>query len=217
MGVPMGKAEIQILSGNRLVAMPYALDVLYCQIPADGDWTKIVINEAPAVLGDEDQQPAQLSVLLAQGDVDADAPLVLGDEEDAAEALPKQIFHGGLLGVEANVPAITDITQSIGGGAERGGAPIGRVVITTAAGPASADLAAAAQPGGQRYHYYVGTGGDIWRLVGEAQAAGAADALTIGLEPSGSTMPNEQSGALAWLVNDLKSRYGLADAQVEGN
>jgi N-acetyl-anhydromuramyl-L-alanine amidase AmpD len=213
MGVPMGKAEIQILGGNRLVAMPYALDVLYCQIPADGDWTKIVINEAPAVLGDEDQQPAQLSVLLAQGDVDADAPMVLGDEEDAAEALPKQVFRGGLLGVEADVPAITDITQSIGGGAERG-APIRQVVVVAAAGPTSADLAAAAQPGGQRYHYYVSTGGDVWRLVDEAQAAGAADVITIGLEPSGSAMPDEQAGALTWLVNDLKSRYGLSDAQV---
>jgi N-acetyl-anhydromuramyl-L-alanine amidase AmpD len=214
MGVPMGKAEIQMLGGNRLVAMPYALDVLYCQIPADGDWSKIVIGEVPAVLGDEEQQPAQLSVLLAQADVDADAPMVLGDEEDLSEVLPKQVFRGGLLGVEASVPAITDISQSIGGGAERGGSAIGRVVVTTAAGPTSADLAAAAQPNGQRYNYYVGTSGDVWRLVGEAQAAGAADAVTIGLEPSGSAMPDEQTSALAWLLNDLKSRYGLSDAQV---
>src|SRR5205085_12641123 len=54
MGAPMGKAEIQTLGNIRIVAMPYALDVLYCNIPADGDWSKIVIAEMPAVLGDND-------------------------------------------------------------------------------------------------------------------------------------------------------------------
>jgi N-acetyl-anhydromuramyl-L-alanine amidase AmpD len=39
MGAPMGKAEIQVLGGTRTVAMPYALDVLYCKIPDDGDWS----------------------------------------------------------------------------------------------------------------------------------------------------------------------------------
>jgi hypothetical protein len=34
-GAPRGKAELQVLEGNRLVAMPYALDVLYCRIPND--------------------------------------------------------------------------------------------------------------------------------------------------------------------------------------
>lgn len=215
MGVPMGKAEIQMLGGNRLVAMPYALDVLYCQIPADGDWSKIVIGEVPAVLGDEEQQPAQLSVLLAQADVDAEAPMVLGDEEDVAEVLPKQIFRGGLLGVEADAPAIIDITQSIGGGSDRGGTAIGQVAVVTAEGPANADLAAAGQPGGQRYHYYVNSSGEIFRLVAEAQALDNAGSLTIGLEPSGSAMPHEQTSALEWLLNDLKQRYNISDAQIK--
>jgi len=214
MGVPMGKAEIQVLGGNRLVAMPYALDVLYCQIPADGDWSKIVIGEVPAVLGDEEQQPAQLSVLLAQADVDAEAPMVLGDEEDVAEVLPKEVFRGGLLGIETDAPTITDITQSIGGGTDRDGTAIGQIAIVTTEGPANADLAAAGQPGGQRYHYYVNTSGEIMRLVDEAQAIGDASALTIGLEPSGSAMPDEQASALEWLLNDLKNRYSLSDAQV---
>jgi N-acetyl-anhydromuramyl-L-alanine amidase AmpD len=213
MGVPMGKAEIQILAGNRLVAMPYALDVLYAQIPGDGDWSKIVVGELPAVLGDEEPQPAQLSVLLQQADVDADAPMVLGDEEDASAVLPKQIIRGGLLGIEAAAPAITDISQSIAGGTDRG-APIARVAVTAAEGPARADLAAAAQPGGPLFNYYVETSGQVWRLVDEARAAGAAETITIGLEPGGSLMPDEQASALSWLLADLQGRYGIADAQV---
>src|SRR5262249_45218016 len=81
MGAPMGKAEIQVLEGKRLVAMPYALDVLYCQIPGDGDWSKIVIGEMPAVLGDEEDGLAKLSALLAQGDIDEEAPMVLGEDD----------------------------------------------------------------------------------------------------------------------------------------
>jgi hypothetical protein len=129
--------------------------------------------------------------------------------------LPKQIFRGGLLGVEAEAPTITDITQSIGGGTDQGGTAISRITIATTQGPANADLAAAGQPNGQRYHYYVNTSGEIMRLVDEAQAIGDASALTIGLEPSGSAMPEEQANALEWLLNDLKNRYGLSDAQVD--
>jgi N-acetyl-anhydromuramyl-L-alanine amidase AmpD len=214
MGVPMGKAEIQVLSGNRLVAMPYALDVLYCQIPADGDWAKIVINEAPAVLGDEEQQPSQLSVLLAQADVDADAPMVLGDEEDLSDVLPKEVFRGGILGAESATPTITDITESIGGGTDRAGAAIAEIRVTTTGGPEHSDLVAAGQPGGRKFNYYVDTSGAITRLVDEGQATDDPGALTIGIEPAGSAIPSEQARSLAWLLNDLKQRYGLSDAHI---
>src|SRR5439155_811042 len=97
-GAPQGKAEIQILEGQRLVAMPYALDVLYCRIPGDGDWRNVVIGELPGVLGAEDDGLARLSTLLAQGDVDDAAPAVLGEEEERVEdVLPGRVYTGGLL------------------------------------------------------------------------------------------------------------------------
>ena len=76
------------------------------------------------------------------------------------------------------------------------------------------DLAAAGQPGGQKFHYYVNTSGAIMRLVDEGQAIGDPGAITIGLEPSGSVMPDEQASAMEWLLSDLKQRYGLSDAQL---
>jgi N-acetyl-anhydromuramyl-L-alanine amidase AmpD len=221
MGAPMGKAEMQVIEGKRLVAMPYALDVFYCQIPADGDWSKIVIGEMPAVLGDEaDNQPSQLSVLLQQGDVDDDGPLVLGEEEDIDAVLPQKIFTGGLLGVESAAPAITDLSQSITASARRAGAIIDRAIVYPASGPANADLAAAAQAGGRLFHYYVDTAGAVTKLADEAAAAraGGTDldqrSIAIGLEPSGSAMSDQQAGAVAWLLRDLRERYGLARDQI---
>lgn len=208
MGAPMGKAEVQTLAGGRLVAMPYALDVLYCQIPADGDWTKIVIGQLPVTLGDEEQQLAKLSALLAQGDPDAEGPAVLADDEDAREVLPSQIMRGGLLGKPPAGPPLTDLTASVGAREPRG-APVTRLLVAAGAGPAAADLAAAGA-GDAHFHYYVDTAGAIYRLVDEQGAAGAADALAIGLEPGGSARPAEQSDALAWLLADLRVRYPAA-------
>lgn len=206
MGAPMGKAEVQTLAGSRLVAMPYALDVLYCQIPADGDWTKIVIGQLPVTLGEEDTPLSKLSALLAQGDPDADGPAVLADEEDIADVLPRQIMRGGLLGNEPARPPLADLTQSVGVDTARG-APVARIAVAPGAGPAEADLAAA---GEARWHYYIDTGGMIFQLVAEANAAGAADAIAIGLELAGSVQPAEQAAALAWLLAELRERYPQA-------
>ena len=211
MGAPMGKAEVQTLAGGRLVAMPYALDVLYCQIPADGDWTKIVIGQLPVTLGDEEQQLAKLSALLAQGDPDAEGPAVLADDEDAREVLPKQIMRGDLLGKEPAQPPLIDLTASVGAGDSRG-APVTRILVAPGAGPGAADLAAAGA-GEARFHYYIDTAGAIYRLVDEQGAAGAADAIAIGLEPGGSAQPTEQSDALAWLLANLRERYPAAQIE----
>ena len=220
MGAPMGKAEVQMLAGSRLVAMPYALDVLYCQIPADGDWTKIVIGELPVVLGDESaNQPSQLSVLLKQGDVDAEGPVVLGDEDDLDQVLPERVFTGGVLGAESAAPPIVDLTQSVGAGGDRGGTALDRVVVYRSSGPAGLDLAAAAQPDGRLYHYYVDAAGAASKLADEQVPARVAGgdldrrSLAIGAESLGD-LGDEQARALAWLLSDLRARYGLARDQI---
>ncbi len=224
MGAPMGKAEIQTLGNIRIVAMPYALDVLYCNIPADGDWSKIVIAEMPAVLGDDDSQPSQLSALLAAGDVDEENPMVLGDED---ERLPKQIFRGGLLGIETSAPAITDVTQSVGAHTDRDAAAIDLLVVYPTAGPANADLIEVGKPKGRLYHYYVDTTGAVLRLVDEALAARAAGraswqgkgkvdkrSIAIGVEHGLASMSDEQTAAISWLLRDIQSRYSLTSAQI---
>ncbi|HEU5100830.1 MAG TPA: N-acetylmuramoyl-L-alanine amidase [Roseiflexaceae bacterium] len=224
MGAPMGKAEIQTLGGIRIVAMPYALDVLYCNIPADGDWSKIVIAEMPAVLSDDEAQPSQLSALLAAGDVDEDNPMVLSDED---EVLPKRIFRGGLLGVESDAPAITDLTESVGARTGRDGAAVELVVVYPTAGPAGADLVEVGKPKGKRYHYYVDTSGGVLRLVDEALSARAAGRATwqsqgkidkrsiaIGVENGLAHMSEQQAAALRWLLEDLRGRHNLSSSQI---
>jgi len=224
MGAPMGKAEIQTLGGTRIVAMPYALDVLYCNIPADGDWSKIVIAEMPAVLSDDEAQPSQLSALLAAGDVDEENPMVLSDED---EVLPKRIFRGGLLGIENAAPALTDLTQSVGARTGRDGAAIELVVVYPTAGPAGADLVEVGKPRGKRYHYYADAAGGVLRLVDDALAARAAGRATwqgkgkvdkrsiaIGVENGLAPISDEQAAALRWLLSDLGSRHNLSSEQI---
>jgi N-acetyl-anhydromuramyl-L-alanine amidase AmpD len=228
MGAPMGRAEVQILDGQRLVAMPYALDVLYCRIPGDGDWRSVVIGEMPpGVLGDEDEGMAKLSVLLAQGDPDEDAA-VLGEEQSIEDVLPSRVYTGGLLGVEIAEPHISDISESLGAGSDRGGAPIDLLVVYPTIGPSSDDISQAAGPGATVWHYYVDRMGEITQLVGEARAARAAGdaswqgqgnidarSLAVAVEAAaGYGLSEEQAAALAWLLRDLMSRHGLARGQV---
>ncbi|MFL5804201.1 MAG: N-acetylmuramoyl-L-alanine amidase [Roseiflexaceae bacterium] len=228
MGAPTAKAEIQILDGQRLVAMPYALDVLYCRIPGDGDWRSVVIGEIPNVLGDEEDGLARLSTLLAQGDTDEEAPAVLGDEPSIEDILPERIYTGGLLGVEIEAPPIADLTESIGAGADRGGAAIDLLVVYPTVGPSSDDISEAARPGATVWHYYVDRMGALLRLVAEAQAARAAGdaawqgqknvdqrSIAVAVESAaGSAMSEEQAAALGWLLHDLADRYALARGQI---
>ena len=229
MGAPMGKAEIEILEGQRLVAMPYALDVLYCRIPGDGDWRKVVIGEMPpGVLGDEEDALARLSQLLAQGDPDDDTPAVLGEEQTAEDILPERVYTGGLLGVETAEPHISDISSNVAAGADRGGAAIDLLVVYPTIGPSSDDISEAARPGATVWHYYVDRMGAIVQLVGEAQAAHAAGdatwqgqgniderALAVAVDAAaGSSLSEEQAASLAWLLRDLIGRYSLAPGQL---
>jgi N-acetylmuramoyl-L-alanine amidase len=229
MGAPMGKAEIEVLEGQRLVAMPYALDVLYCRIPGDGDWRKVVIGEMPpGVLGDEEDALARLSQLLAQGDPDEDTPAVLGEEQTAEDILPERVYTGGLLGVETAEPHISDISSNVAAGADRGGAAIDLLVVYPTIGPSSDDISEAARPGATVWHYYVDRMGAIVQLVGEAQAAHAAGdaawqgqgnidqrALAVAVEAAaGSSLSEEQAASLGWLLRDLIGRYSLAPGQL---
>jgi hypothetical protein len=179
----------------------------------------------PAVLGEDDSQPSQLSALLAAGDVDEENPMVLGAEEE--ELLPKQIFRGGLLGIETSAPAITDITQSVGARTKRNAAAIDLLVVYPTAGPAGADLIEVGKPRGRLYHYYVLTTGAVLRLVDEAQAARAAGrakwqgkgqvnkrSIAIGVEQGLAHMSDEQTAALSWLLHDIQSRRGIAPTQI---
>jgi hypothetical protein len=228
MGAPTAKAEIQILDGQRLVAMPYALDVLYCRIPGDGDWRSVVIGEIPGVLGDEEDGLARLSTLLAQADPDEEAPAVLGEQPSVEDILPERIYTGGLLGIEIETPPIADLTESIGAGAGRGDMAIEMLVVYPTVGPASDDISEAARPGATVWHYYVDRTGAVLRLLAEEQASHAAGdaawqgqqnidqrSIAVAVESAaGAMMSEEQAAALGWLLRDLAGRHGLTPGQI---
>lgn len=224
LGAPQGRAEFQILEGKRLVAMPFALDVLYCRIPGDGDWRNVVVGELPGILGEETDGLARLSTLLAQGDVDAEAPAVLALEH-IEDVLPQRVYTGGLLGIEQTLPPIVELISSTSIGSERGDIPIDLVIAFPTTGPAITDIAThqTAPP----WHYYIDRIGFITHIVDETRttlATGNASwqghsnldqrALIIAIEGGATGPSDEQATALTWLLNDIAHRHNLTNEHI---
>lgn len=234
LGAPVGKAELDALEGERFVAMPFALDVIYARIPPDGDWRNVVVGELPVLGGSglPDDGVARLSQLLTQEEFTADATApVLGTAPDQAgngtKVLPDTVYAGGLLGVEADVPTIIDLTLSGEEGESRGHSTPDLVVVCPTAGPASADISRAAQIGDKAWHYYVSLTGEIFRLVDEQYIASAtSDAMwqgrsdvgqrsfVVAVESGTTSLSESQFAALVWLLRDLIQRYNLAKEQI---
>jgi hypothetical protein len=218
---------VQTLDGRKLVAMPYALDVLYCRIPADGNWERVAVG----VLGAEDESGlGRLSALLTPDSLDADAgatPGVLGLPGRADDLLPQRTYRGRVLGKARQAPSVTELVGlGDAAGDERGAERVELVVVYPTAGAATRELARAAQPGATTtWHYYVGSDGSITRLVAEERAAraagsarwdgrGSVDARSIAVAVEGAAVADldpdsRQAHALAWLLDDLCRRYRL--------
>ena len=228
-GAPTGKAEVQVLGEKKFVAMPYTLDVLYCRIPTDGNWDHVAVG----VLGIQDDSGlGRLSQLLSVDALDADAsgeapPAgVLGGI--ASMEVPDKIYGGGVLGRARSAPHITELASPDAAprGDDRDGASVELVVVYPTYGAASSEIAAATQPGGALWHYYVARDGAITHLVDEGRAARAAgvavwegrpsvDARSVAVAVEGAAAgqldaDSEQARALRWLLGDLAGRYSLA-------
>jgi hypothetical protein len=215
LGAPLGKAEYLTLEGHRLVAMPFALDVIYCRVPEDGAWADVAVNVLPAVLGDDEAAPpiARLSELLKQAQRSG-APAVLGGAAPEMPALP--LASGVLLGAEAAPPLLTDIVIPGETAPLREEPRPSYLAICAAPGPTHLDLAR--RPA---WHYYIDSMGGITRLLDEAYVARALvglrwhgqagleqHALAVAIE-GGTAMSAAQQGALRRLLADLMPRYGL--------
>ncbi len=232
LGAPTAAAEVQTLEGRKLVAMPYALDVLYCRIPADGRWEGIAVGVLDAA---DEAGLAKLTSMLTVASLEQDAaqgPGVLGIELTADEVLPEQTYSGGVLGETSAAPHITDLTVFGSAASEaRGDATIQMLVVFPSAGKANVDLAAMGQPdAATTYHYYVGTDGAITKLVDEELAARAATgarwgnetnvngiAVAVGVEGAALgeiAADSPQATSVRWLMADIASRYSLRRDQI---
>lgn len=221
LGAPTAKAEVQTLEGRKFVAMPYALDVLYCRIPDDGNWQNVTVG----VLGDDDAAGPvseaglmRLSQLLTVDAIDKDAqaqtegaPDHLGDDDDIDDITSPLTYSHGVLGEELETPTVIDLTvRDSLTGSDRGGATISHVEVVPTSGTLANDLAAATQADATTtWHYYVATDGTIYRLMGDSQAArgAATDALVVAVEGAARSEPapdSAQAHALAWLLNAVQ-------------
>ncbi len=214
LGAPLGKAEYLNVGGRQLVALPYALDVLCCAVPADGNWRDTTVHTLPDTLGAEEavQQPtpARLSALLHQEQPDVPGP--------GEPWLP--VARGALLGHEHEPPPIIDLTlHTSSEHLSRLAAPDFLVVCSTK-GPASRDFATAAEA--PAWHYYLTRSGSIIHLLDEHysvqsssrwtwhdQAGLEQRALVLAVEGGTQAMPRAQHRALMRLLSDLMRRHHL--------
>ena len=231
LGAPLSPAEVLEVGGHKLVAMPFALDVLYCRVPEDGNWDDTTVG----TLGNEnDSGPARLTAVLGPETPDAATsagPGVLGAEPDV-DVLPGHTYRGGILGATTAQPYISDLTaRGSVAGHDRGNERVELVVAYPTSGVASNEIAAAASPSAPAtFHYYVAQDGAISRLVDEAYAARAApgarwqgragvDSFSIAVAVEGAalapmTAEGPQAKALSWLLHDVARRHGLRRRQV---
>lgn len=230
LGAPLGRAEYVHIEGQRLAAMPFALDVIYCRVPKDGNWGGIKVGDLPDMLGSDEPQIERLSTLLKQSLAAADNPEeeMLGSNSSNGALPVLAIQTGALLGGETTAPALLDLTEHFDGGVLRSGAAPHMVVAYSTDGPASHDLASSSEIEIPRWHYYVDRSGGIIRLADEQHMARAIvgrprkeahetldqHSIAIGVEGGTPTLLAQQRESLDWLVRDLTRRFELKPEQI---
>jgi hypothetical protein len=225
LGAPLARAEYITIAGQRLVAMPYALDVLYCRVPANDDWRGVQVHDLPDVLGSSDKPPvARLSTLLEDMTTDKAQPAVLGTTDLASDAaLPTlAAYTGALLGSAQEQPTLIDLAFTTAAGIVRAVPDPDLVVLCPTTGPAAADLASANSSKPPAWHYYIDCLGAIYYLLDERCAARAVSratwngqrgleqrALVVAVEGDLHALAPAQRTPLLWLLGDILQRYGL--------
>jgi N-acetyl-anhydromuramyl-L-alanine amidase AmpD len=242
-GAPLARAEYLTLEGQHIVAMPFALDVLYCRVPDNNDWEHVTVGALPDMLGateepapaesDEPATPehdtyvARLSDLLRQPD-DASAnellPELLGIAPPTP-ALSLPVYGGALLGSSVVAPLYLDISvQSDPGIARQAAAPDLIIVYPT---DDSHELLSNGDGDMPRWHYHIDRHGVITRMVHEQHITRAAQGFTwhgenhlderslaIAIEGGSPQLYPAQRAALAWLLGDVMQRLHLTPDQI---
>ena len=192
LGAPLAPPEVAMIEGQPYLLTPYALDVLACRLPRLS-WPL------------EQQLPAETTVsALSEALVTLGAPASLGP--------------GALLGAPG-APTLLDLSLYAPARRIRAGPGPDTLLIGDAPGPAAADLRHEADAA--RWHYYVETGGMIYRLRDERYAAAAAPgadlaerAVVVAVEGGAASAGLMQRAALVWLVRTLSTGLRIAPQRV---
>ena len=195
LGAPIGPPDYELTATERLVMMPFALDTIYCRLPAEPSAAtdgQIMQNEA--VVG-------RLSTLLA------------GNPE-----LPTATFAGPFLG--APQPDQRRIeTTTLGMIATSVETTPELLLIYPTDGPAQQDIQAALLNTTPPWHYYLDHRGQVTTLREESGVvlplAAGRRVLSVAVEGTAGTLAPTQARALAVLVRDLMTRHQLSLAQVK--
>lgn len=234
LGAPLGKAEYLSVDGQDLVAMPFALDVIYCRVPDNGTWQNSDIQGSlsdTAVLGSTPPLVQRLSHLILHATTIAEltgVPGVLGGEEPAAEALPLlPIPSLPVLGAAVDTPVLIDVSEHIDPCIVRTVANPNLVVVCSTGKTTLADRYQTGRSTVPVWHYYLDRSGRILRLVDEQHIAqpdelGASiraqqlahRSIVIGVEGTLPLLHPTQRAALVWLIQDVLCRFSLSPKQV---
>jgi hypothetical protein len=214
-GAPLGRPEVVTAAGRPYLLMPFALDVLACQLPGH-DWP----IERPLPDGTQ---------VIALSERAATAGL-LGAASLARPSLAERVRYRArasqagcaiALGAPTTQPPVFDL--SLGGSARRRALPVpDTILICDAPGPVAHDLRHEAEAG--RWHYYLDTAGAIYCLRDERSTAAAAAepgeedlvdrAIVIAVEGGPASAGPAQRRALSWLVRLLAAGLQIAPGRV---
>lgn len=224
LGAPLGRPEVALIDSVAYLMQPFALDVLFCRLPAP-DWPleralpagtfvggmRSTLELAGAEPGAASGRGTPRSAGTSAED-DTAQTLTLGAYRRLQAALPP-------LGGPPAGPPIADLSLHAPSADGRPRRRPELLLLDGTPGPVYADLAdgrAAA-----RWHYYVGRDGAIAQLRDDHDPAdaGAFDpparpALRIAAEGGSVRNCPEQRAALLWLLGDLMGRYAIPAARV---
>jgi len=211
LGAPLGRAELFRFNGRQMVAMPFALDVIYCHIPADANWEGVPVNAMPPILGPATPpEIGRLSVLLHEP-----AQPTLGPDLPALIPPP---YAGHLLGAPVQQVLERDLSLHLPPDPQQRAVPSAapqRLLLVPAP-----PLDATEQPE-QYWHAYLDRQGVFTRFSNLAQPApltnrssSALPLVVLGIEGGTQNMPPAQRRALLCILRDVPPLVGLSQNHV---
>ncbi len=202
LGAPLAPAELFTFNGQRLVAMPYALDVIYCQVPADANWDRVQVNDLPPVLGNAPAYVGRLTALLRQS-----GEVVLG-QHPAAPAVPPT-YPGSVLGKPTVHLLERDLMIHSSPPARNSNGKLERLVFV----PVPAGIHGSPHP--PAWHAYLDRRGILTRLHQQPlNGRFAPHTQVVAIEGGTRHMPPDQRRALLLLVRHATQQLGLTREQI---
>ena len=200
LGAPLGRPEVVTVGPTPYLLMPFARDILACQLPSR-DWPL--------------DRPLPAAAPISGLETTAEAGTLLGGWTPSRLLRRLRPRPTTLLGAPSLQPVVLDLGPLIPSDLQQARPTPVTVLITAAPGPIASDLHDATEQA--RWHYYIETTGTVYRLRDETYLAGAAlddRAIVIAIEGDPAVAGPAQRNALTWLVRSLATALTIPPAAV---